>query len=167
MRLPLPSATRIIGLHYVITDRLGDDMADKVHILMLEDSASAAHVAKKAISGAFANAEVTVVKDIASARQAADTKTFSAFTVDNGLPDGSGVDFIRELRKGDHGTANANAPVFFLSSAEQGVHDQARQASAGKPFGSGPKSADLSALTEFLAGNVPDMAGARGVPGRG
>jgi signal transduction histidine kinase len=69
---------------------------DRLHVLLVEDNV----VTLKVMSRLFRDFgyEVTPAPDVASARTAAQAKQFDLVVSDLGLPDGSGLDLMRQLR---------------------------------------------------------------------
>lgn len=77
----------------------------------------------------------TFAHNFADGRALINSRLFDLYLLDNWLPDGSGVDLCREIRKTD-----ANTPVVFLSAAAYARdHEAAMKAGASayldKPFG--------------------------------
>ena len=60
----------------------------------------------------LADYELTVVHTLASAKPHFQERHFDVFMLDNWLPDGSGIDFCREIR-----TAHPDTPIIFTSAA--------------------------------------------------
>lgn len=60
----------------------------------------------------LADYELTVVHTLASAKPHYQSRHFDIFMLDNWLPDGSGIDFCREIRSNHPAT-----PIIFTSAA--------------------------------------------------
>ncbi len=56
--------------------------------------------------------EIHVAENLAEARQMIDTSGFSLIIADNALPDGLGIDFVREIRERSH---LARTPILMVS----------------------------------------------------
>jgi CheY-like chemotaxis protein len=78
------------------TDEPARGNNDRLHVLLVEDNA----VALKVMSRLFRDFgyDVTPAADVASATAAAQAKQFDLVVSDLGLPDGSGLDLMRQLR---------------------------------------------------------------------
>ena len=60
----------------------------------------------------LADYELTVVHTLASAKPHYQNQHFDIFMLDNWLPDGSGIDFCREIR-----SSHPDTPIIFTSAA--------------------------------------------------
>lgn len=78
-------------------------------ILIVDDDESLAHVSRRILGDEF---DVVVVGTFAAARNALGEREFDALVVDVGLPDGSGLDLLLELRG-----KNSELPVVMMTGA--------------------------------------------------
>jgi DNA-binding response OmpR family regulator len=88
----------------------------------------------KILNIVLADYQLTIVHTIASATPHFHNSHFDIFMLDNWLPDGSGIEFCREIR-----ARHPDAPIIFTSAAAQSHHvDEAKLAGATqylvKPF---------------------------------
>ena len=60
----------------------------------------------------LADYELTVTHTLASAKPHYQSRHFDIFMLDNWLPDGSGIDFCREIR-----SSHPDTPIIFTSAA--------------------------------------------------
>lgn len=113
-------------------------------IALLEDHERMADI----VSRAFASAgiEVEVFNSIDNARAALRVMEYSALVVDRGLPDGDGLDFVRQLR------ASGNVTPCLILTARNALHDRIEGLERGaddyltKPFSMGELVARVRAL---------------------
>ena len=77
----------------------------------------------KILNIVLANYDLTVVHTLESAKPHYHTRHFDVFMLDNWLPDGSGIDFCREIR-----SAYPDTPIIFTSAAAR--NDNIAEASA-------------------------------------
>lgn len=66
----------------------------------------------KILNIVLADYHLTVVHTLASAQPHYQTRHFDAFMLDNWLPDGSGIEFCREIR-----ASHPDKPIIFTSAA--------------------------------------------------
>lgn len=66
----------------------------------------------KILNIVLADYDLTVVHTLTSAKPHYQTRHFDIFMLDNWLPDGSGIDFCREIR-----TTHPDTPIIFTSAA--------------------------------------------------
>ncbi len=66
----------------------------------------------KILNIVLAEYDLTVVHTLASAKPHYHARHFDAFMLDNWLPDGSGIDFCREIR-----SSHPDTPIIFTSAA--------------------------------------------------
>jgi DNA-binding response OmpR family regulator len=66
----------------------------------------------KILNIVLADYDLTVVHTLASAQPYFQTRQFDIFMLDNWLPDGSGIDFCREIRSN-----HPDTPIIFTSAA--------------------------------------------------
>lgn len=97
---------------------------------------------------------VDLVETCADAREAAANFSYNAFVVDIGLPDGSGLDLVREWRRSGDTT-----PILLLTArtmAEDRIEglDQGADDYLGKPFDLGELAARLRALVRRANGRT-------------
>jgi DNA-binding response OmpR family regulator len=103
-----------------------------MRLLIVEDEARIAELVKAGL--ARAGFAVDVVRQCSDARVALSVTAYDAAVVDLGLPDGDGLDLLRELRTGGNQT-----PVLVLT-ARDAVDDRVRGLDTGaddylvKPF---------------------------------
>ena len=101
-------------------------------IALVEDHERMALLISKACLAA--GIEVEVFGNISSARAAVRQLTYSALVVDRGLPDGDGLDFVRQLR------TNGNLTPCLVLTARDALHDRVEGLERGaddylaKPF---------------------------------
>jgi DNA-binding response OmpR family regulator len=101
-------------------------------ILVVEDERRVGQFVEKALSEQ--NYTTTLVRSCAEARDALADSPYDAVVLDLGLPDGDGLDLLREWR-----SSGFNEPVLVLS-ARDAVHDRIRGLNLGaddylpKPF---------------------------------
>ena len=81
-------------------------------ILLLEDDLALAHGIALALKAA---GQVLPCPDLAAARQALQAQAFDLLLLDMNLPDGSGLDLCREVRR------TASVPIIFLTRPRRGV----------------------------------------------
>ena len=99
-------------------------------ILLLEDDLALAHGIALALKAA---GQVLPCPDLAAARQALQAQAFDLLLLDMNLPDGSGLDLCREVRR------TASVPIIFLT-ARDAEYDEVAGLEAGaddyivKPF---------------------------------
>lgn len=100
------------------------------HILLLEDDAALADGIALALK---ASGRVVACADLAAARQALAAQHFDLLLLDVNLPDGSGLDLCREVRR------TSSVPILFLT-ARDAEYDEVSGLEAGaddyivKPF---------------------------------
>ena len=68
----------------------------------------------KILNIVLADYDLTVVHTLASAKPEFQDRHFDVFMLDNWLPDGSGIDFCREIR-----SSHPDTPIIFTSAAAQ------------------------------------------------
>lgn len=85
-------------------------------IALVEDHERMALLISKACLAA--GIEVEIFGNISSARAAVRQLTYSALVVDRGLPDGDGLDFVRQLR------TNGNLTPCLVLTARDALHDR-------------------------------------------
>lgn len=101
-------------------------------IALVEDHERMALLISKACLAA--GIEVEVFGNISNARAAVRQLTYSALVVDRGLPDGDGLDFVRQLR------TNGNLTPCLVLTARDALHDRVEGLERGaddylaKPF---------------------------------
>lgn len=87
-----------------------DGKAGKVIILVIEDEPHSAAVISKLLRKRFA-AEVDVAGDLSEARELMASREYDLVTLDQMLPDGKGLEYLKEVR------ASGNAvPILMLSA---------------------------------------------------
>ncbi len=113
----------------------------KPAVLIIDDSLTV----RMDLSEAFARAaltdgwETTLCANLATARHALSHTPFSLIVLDVNLPDGDGIDFLKELKSS---VATADIPVMLLSTAAE-VHNRVRGLKTGadeyigKPYDTG------------------------------
>ncbi len=80
----------------------------------------------KILNIVLADYDLTVVHTLASAKPHYQTRRFDIFMLDNWLPDGSGIDFCREIR-----LSHPDTPIIFTSAAAHNDNiDEATDAGA-------------------------------------
>ncbi len=82
-------------------------MAQKSFLIVEDDIESC-----KILNIVLADYDLTVVHTLASAKPHYQARHFDIFMLDNWLPDGSGIDFCREIR-----TSLPDIPIIFTSAA--------------------------------------------------
>lgn len=103
---------------------------DKKRFLVVEDDVESSEIIKLVLS----DYDLTVTHTLAEARPLYHNRHFDIFMLDNWLPDGSGIDFCREIR-----ARHPDSPIIFASAAAQS-HNIADATDAGathylvKPF---------------------------------
>ena len=102
----------------------------QIRFLIVEDDIDTC----KILNIVLADYQLTIVHTIASATPHFHNHHFDVFMLDNWLPDGSGIEFCREIR-----ARHPDAPIIFTSAAAQSQHvDEAKLAGAThyliKPF---------------------------------
>ena len=85
-------------------------------IALVEDHDRMASLIRRAFSAA--GIEMDVFDSISTARAAMSLLSYSALVVDRGLPDGDGLDFVRELR------SNGNVVPCMMLTARDALHDR-------------------------------------------
>lgn len=117
---------------------------DAVMVLVIEDDFSIRRLLQERLE--HAGLMVHAVADLGAARRALSAQRVGIVLLDLGLPDGDGVDFVRELRRW------SDLPVLILSARHQDA-DKIAALDAGaddylaKPFSSGELLARIRALT--------------------
>jgi DNA-binding response OmpR family regulator len=102
------------------------DHGHRPHLLIVAGNAGFAQaLARAAMRGDF---ETTVVGSRAEALQAKERLHPAGYVIDASLPDGSGADFVRELRE-----ARTAEPILFLESLHAGVAKPKADAVITKP----------------------------------
>lgn len=71
----------------------------------------------KILNIVLADYELTIAHTLASARPHFQTRHFDIFMLDNWLPDGSGIDFCREIR-----STHPDTPIIFTSGVADNSH---------------------------------------------
>lgn len=102
------------------TDSTADGLpkaARSAHILLVEDNADTSKVMKKLLQ--LDGHRVRTADSVASALRAADAEPFDLLISDIGLPDGSGLDLMRQLR--------ARRPVKAIALSGFGMEDDVRR----------------------------------------
>ena len=98
-------------------DELATASSRELHILLIEDHEDTAEVMARLLESY--GHEVTTVARLTQARAACETLRFDLVISDLGLPDGNGLDFIREYR------AKSDAPAVALTG--YGMDDDVRR----------------------------------------
>lgn len=83
---------------------------EQKRLLIVEDDIESC----KILNIVLADYDLTVVHTLASAQPYFQTRHFDIFMLDNWLPDGSGIDFCREIR-----SSYPDTPIIFTSAAAQ------------------------------------------------
>ena len=123
-------------------------------ILVVEDNAETLDLLRRSLEEA--GDSVTTVADVASALRAAGLSRFDVAIVDVMLPDGSGIELCRELRR-----QGANMPVLFLTARGE-VEDRIAGLDAGgddylrKPFAIAELRARVRALCRRQRATFPE-----------
>jgi DNA-binding response OmpR family regulator len=118
--------------HLNCINRAASVIDSDMRLLIVEDEARIAELVKAGL--ARAGFAVDVVRQCSDARAALSVTSYDAAVVDLGLPDGDGLDLLRELRTGGNQT-----PVLVLT-ARDAVEDRVRGLDTGaddylvKPF---------------------------------
>jgi response regulator RpfG family c-di-GMP phosphodiesterase len=88
------------GLQGLLLDAPGEPAHPQppLSVLLVEDDADHALLAKEALENALSRAVVSHAPDIASAIELCRGATWSLVVLDQHLPDGSGIDFVQALR---------------------------------------------------------------------
>ena len=83
---------------------------EKKRFLIVEDDVESSEIIKLV----FNDYDVTVAHTLAGARPHYHSRHFDIFMLDNWLPDGSGIEFCREIR-----SQHPDSPIIFTSAAAQ------------------------------------------------
>lgn len=121
-----------------------------MRILFIEDNA----VIRERVAGTLRESGFVIeeVDMLAGARQALSARSFDLVLLDILLPDGNGIELLRELRNG----RNAQMPVIILSTLGEMVDERISGLEAGandylaKPFSTRELIARIRALTRNL-----------------
>ena len=113
------------------------------HILCVDDNEDTCDI----LAIAVPQAEFTVAHTFAKGLEYIRTGVFDLYLLDNWLPDGSGIELCREIRRTD-----ANTPVVFLSAAAYGRdHEEAIATGATAYL---DKPVDLFSLESTVTGLI-------------
>src|SRR5258706_2172584 len=113
-------------------------------VALIEDHERVANIVCKAFEGT--GIEVEVFDRLSAARSAISQLSYSALIVDRGLPDGDGLDFMRELRR------RGNVTPCLVLTARDAVNDRIAGLDGGaddyltKPFSTHELVARVRAL---------------------
>jgi len=105
-----------------------------VKVLVLEDDELVAELLQSILAGQYPGASVIIVDRLADAREQVKLSAFDLILVDWNLPDGSGLDLVRQVRR-----SGAEVPIVIVSARadRQSVINAAHQGISGyitKPF---------------------------------
>lgn len=119
---------------------------ERAHILVVEDTPSTAslisHVLKEK------NLGVKLVSSLKNARSEFSKTTFDLLILDRGLPDGDGLDFLKEIRSSKHAPT---VPILILTAQNETPErvaglNQGADDYLGKPFNTQELSARVDSL---------------------
>lgn len=133
-------------------------MTDRGRVLVVEDDARLGPIIRDVLSASW---EVELVATCVGALEAALHRIFDVLVVDRRLPDGDGLDVVRELRR-----LRVTTPALMLTALGE-VHDRVQGLDAGandylvKPFDFDELNARLRVLTRGAAalGRVVEIGG--------
>jgi CheY-like chemotaxis protein len=101
IRLPIHAHGKpALPLHIAAVEAEGAPAARLLRILLVEDHGDTARIMRRLLMGD--GHEVETATDVSSALALAETGPFDLLLSDLGLPDGSGIDLMRELRRRGH-----------------------------------------------------------------
>ncbi|HZE64540.1 MAG TPA: response regulator [Pyrinomonadaceae bacterium] len=119
-------------------------MSSKTSILYLEDHEDTRDLIRLVLE--YRNYDVATTATVASGLTLARSRHFDLYLLDSRLPDGSGLDFCRELRGFDSLT-----PILFYSAAASELDKQSALACGAQGYLTKPTSyEDLCALVKSL-----------------
>lgn len=137
-------------------------------VALIEDHQRLARFIERAFEGA--GIEVDSFETVSAAKAAVRLMTYSVLVVDRGLPDGDGLDFIRELRR------SGDATPCLVLTARDAVHDRIEGLEHGaddylvKPFSMDELVARVRALLRrppVLQTLSPEYQGLQVLPDQG
>jgi len=119
-------------------------LSSKTSILYLEDHEDTRDLVRLVLE--YQNYDVATTATVASGLTLARSRHFDLYLLDSRLPDGSGLDFCRELRGFDSLT-----PILFYSAAAYELDKQSALACGAQGYLTKPTpSEDLCALVKSL-----------------
>ena len=145
--LRLPRAREPIAPH-ASHDELATVSSRELHILLIEDHEDTAEVMARLLESY--GHEVTTVARLSQARAACETLRFDLVISDLGLPDGNGLDFIREYR------ATSDAPAVALTG--YGMDDDVRRCLDAGFSAHLTKPVSIQQLEQLLADTAQGIA---------